>query len=109
MKVLNESLLTEVLNRIVGKVHPEKIYLFGSHTYGIPHENSDVDLLVIVSDTSIPSHKHEIQIYRVLRGLFLPIEIRVDTRTEFERRSKWLNSIERIANEKGKILYEPHP
>ena len=26
---------------------PEKIILFGSHAYGIPHEDSDVAILVV--------------------------------------------------------------
>jgi hypothetical protein len=44
-----------------------------------------------------------------VRGLFLPAEIKVVTRPEFERRSQWLSSIERVTKEKGKILYEAQP
>jgi predicted nucleotidyltransferase len=29
---------------------PEKIILFGSHAYGRPHRDSDVDVLVILPD-----------------------------------------------------------
>ena len=36
--------LTEVIAR---KYKPEKIILFGSHAYGEPHEESDIDLLII--------------------------------------------------------------
>jgi len=28
--------------------HPDKIILFGSHAYGTPHEDSDVDILVVM-------------------------------------------------------------
>src|SRR3989442_390876 len=28
--------------------HPEKIILFGSHAYGTPHADSDVDILVVM-------------------------------------------------------------
>src|SRR6266446_915988 len=34
--------------QIAEKFHPEKIILFGSYAYGRPHEESDVDLLVIM-------------------------------------------------------------
>src|SRR3954470_19232548 len=34
--------------RIAEKFQPEKIILFGSYAYGTPHEESDVDLLVIM-------------------------------------------------------------
>ena len=34
--------------RIAEKFQPEKIILFGSYAYGTPHNESDVDLLVIM-------------------------------------------------------------
>src|SRR3984893_6918968 len=34
--------------RIAERFQPDKIILFGSYAYGKPHEESDVDLLVIV-------------------------------------------------------------
>ena len=34
--------------RIARRFRPEKIILFGSYAYGTPHEESDVDLLVIM-------------------------------------------------------------
>jgi predicted nucleotidyltransferase len=34
--------------QIAERFHPDKIILFGSYAYGQPHEESDVDLLVIM-------------------------------------------------------------
>src|SRR3954463_3933058 len=34
--------------RIAERFQPDKIILFGSYAYGTPHEESDVDLLVIM-------------------------------------------------------------
>ena len=34
--------------QIAERFHPDKIILFGSHAYGTPHADSDVDLLVIM-------------------------------------------------------------
>src|SRR3954465_6675840 len=34
--------------QIAERFHPRKIILFGSYAYGTPHEESDVDLLVIM-------------------------------------------------------------
>ena len=31
-----------------GAIRPDKIILFGSQAYGTPHEDSDVDILVIM-------------------------------------------------------------
>jgi predicted nucleotidyltransferase len=33
---------------VAEKFHPEQIILFGSHAYGTPHDDSDVDILVVV-------------------------------------------------------------
>jgi len=106
MKVIDLTLLDKAIKRIVAALNPEVIYLYGSHAYGQPHEDSDVDLLVVVQDSSLPPHKRAIEAYRSLRGLFFPAEIKVVTRAEFERRSQWLSSLERTVKERGKLLYE---
>jgi len=37
-----------VVDQIVARWHPEKVILFGSHAYGTPTPDSDVDLLIIM-------------------------------------------------------------
>ena len=106
MRTIDRELLDETVRRIVAALQPEVIYLYGSHAYGHPHEDSDVDLFVVVRDSLLPPHKRAIEAYRALRGLFLPAEVKVLTRAEFERRGQWLSSIERVVREKGKVLYE---
>ena len=105
MRNVDRELLNETVRRLVAALQPEEIYLYGSHAYGQPHEDSDVDLLIVVHDSSLPPHKRAIEAYRSLRGLFLPAEVKVVTRAEFERRTQWLSSIERVVREKGKVLY----
>ena len=106
MKTIDPSLLEEAIRRIVDVLHPELVYLYGSHAYGHPDEDSDVDLLVVVCDSRLPPHKRAIEAYRALRGLFLPAEVKVMTRAEFEGRAEWLSSIGRVVRKKGKVLYE---
>ena len=106
MKTIDPSLLEEAVRRIVEALHPELVYLYGSHAYGRPDEDSDVDLFIVVRDSTVPPHKRAVEAYRALRGLFLPAEVKVMTRAEFERRADWLSSIERVIRKKGKVLYE---
>jgi len=108
MRTVDPQLLEKAVQRIVSALQPEAVYLYGSHAYGQPHQNSDVDLLVVVRDSPLPRHKRAVEAYRALRGLFIPAEVQVVTRREFERRAQWLSSIERVAKEKGKVLYESH-
>jgi len=103
---IDPVLLEEVVQRLVAALRPEKIYLYGSHAYGQPHKDSDVDLLVVVAQSVLPNHRRAVEAYRALRGLFIPAEIKVVTQAEFERRAQWFSSIERVVEEKGRMLYE---
>lgn len=106
MKKLEPELLDEIVQRLVNALHPEKIYLFGSHAYGQPNDDSDVDLLVVIRDSGVPIRKKTSEGYRALQELLVPAEIKVVDQIEFGKRSKWVNSIERVVIEKGKLLYE---
>lgn len=105
MRTLDSALLNETVRRIVAAFDPIAVYLYGSHAYGQPHQDSDIDLLVVVNESTLPPHQRAVAAYRALQGLFVPVEIKVATRAEFERRARWQSSIERIVQEKGKVLY----
>ena len=50
---MNENIRTELekLKEIITKTLPiDQIYLFGSHAYGNPHKDSDIDLYVVLKD-----------------------------------------------------------
>ena len=42
--------LKEITAGILQAVPALKIYLFGSYAYGVPNENSDIDLYVVIPD-----------------------------------------------------------
>ena len=54
--VPNEG-IQQLSERIVREFHPERIILFGSYAYGIPTNDSDVDILVILPFDGKPIHK----------------------------------------------------
>jgi predicted nucleotidyltransferase len=105
MKVIDSRLLDEIVRRIVAALQPETIYLYGSHAYGQPHKDSDVDLLIVVRESACSPHESTIEVYRALRGLYVSAEVKVVTQREFEHRARWLISVERVVKEKGKALY----
>jgi uncharacterized protein len=47
--MLKEKEIQNIINKIKHKIHPSKIYLFGSYANGNPKPNSDLDLLVIAN------------------------------------------------------------
>jgi uncharacterized protein len=100
-----------VINRIVEIIkdnfNPEKIILFGSYAYGIPNENSDIDLLVIVKTSPQPRYKRAGEIRKYIFGLTdIPKDILVYTESEVE---EWKNVqqsfITSIFNH-GVVMYE---
>jgi uncharacterized protein len=105
VKEISPELLEEVTGRIIGAVHPEKIFLFGSHAWGKPTEDSDVDLMVIVGPSEQPGYRVARDIYRSLRGLRMPVEIVVRTRQEMERGQAVKASLERKVLEEGRVLH----
>ena len=65
-----ETTLAEITRRLVATYQPEQVVLFGSHAWGEPNENSDVDLLVVVAESNEPAYRRASAGYRSLFGLF---------------------------------------
>jgi predicted nucleotidyltransferase len=89
--------------RIAERFRPEKIILFGSYAYGKPHEESDVDLLVIMRTKN--AIDQSIRIKLAFKRLF-SLDLIVRTPWQIERGLKDNNWFLREIVEKGKVLYE---
>jgi uncharacterized protein len=105
MERLQQSIEAEVVRRLVEEFHPEAVYLFGSHAWGEPQEGSDIDLLVILSESQQTPARRAARAHRSLRGLQVPVDVLVKTRAEFERYLPVYASLEAQIVEKGKLLY----
>jgi predicted nucleotidyltransferase len=91
--------------QIAERFHPEKIILFGSYAYGRPHNESDVDLLVIM-----PTRNAIDQAIRIDLAFERPFALDVHVRTPYQIKQglkegdcDWFL---REIIEKGKVLYE---
>lgn len=105
MKQLTTDLLDRITQKLVIALNPEQIILFGSYAYGDPTEDSDVDLLVIVSQSDEPRYRRARQAYKVLRGIGIPKDILVMTRAEVERKANVPSSLINQVLSQGKVLY----
>lgn len=97
--------LAAVVRRLVDALHPERIYLFGSRARGDARPESDYDLLVVVDRSSEPSHRRAQAGYRALRGIMLPLDLLVWTRSEFERQLPAAASLAATVCREGQLLY----
>ena len=98
--------LSEVIDRIVRKFHPEKIILFGSWARGAAREDSDLDLLVVLPRVE-HKRKAAIEVLRALNGLPISKDVIVTTPQKIKERGKVIGYILRTALEEGKVIYEP--
>ena len=106
VKHLSTQFLNEITHRLVTALEPEQIFLFGSYAYGEPTEDSDVDLLVIISKSDEPRYRRARHAYKALRGIGIPKDILVMTRSEVELKASVANSLVNQIIRQGKLLYE---
>lgn len=102
---VDDELLKEIVSRIVNAVHPERIVLFGSYAYGMPKDESDLDILVILH-SELPRYKRSVPIYKALTGLLVPKDILVYTPEEIEDWSEVPQAFITTILKKGKVIYE---
>lgn len=88
---------------IAEEFHPEKIILFGSYAYGTPHEDSDVDLLVVM-----PTRDQHSQAVRIRYRLSAPFPCDLIVRTPYQMswRLAEKESFTTSIVSQGKVLYE---
>ena len=83
---------------------PQKIILFGSHAYGEPQWDSDVDLLVIMPFRGSP-HRQAVTIRNRIEAE-VALDLLVRTPEQVSRRLEMGDSFMREILERGKVVYE---
>src|SRR5436309_10506813 len=97
------AVIRRYARQVAERFRPDKIILFGSHAYGTPHEDSDVDLLVVM-----PARNQLDQAFKIHWAVRPPFPLDIIVRTP--KNLKWrLEEGESFLTEivtKGKVLYE---
>lgn len=82
----------EVIPLLKSKFDIEKVILFGSHAYGKPDDNSDIDLVVILNERGLSKNYMEKlnqrqKVTQVLKNYRkkIPLDVLVYTREEWEK------------------------
>lgn len=89
---------------IVDKFQPQRVILFGSYAYGKPHQDSDVDLLVIM-ETSLRPALQAAQIHLEMKHS-IPLDIIVCTPEQVKERLRQGDCFLHEVLSKGVTLYE---
>lgn len=105
MNTVSPALLDEITQRLVGEFGPEQVWLFGSHAWGTPTDESDLDLMVIVPQSEERVVRREQRAQRCLGRLPVSADVLVRTRREVQRLQDVPGSLTRFVLQKGRKLY----
>jgi predicted nucleotidyltransferase len=96
--------IQELCDQIVREFQPEKIILFGSHAYGSPTPDSDVDLLVVMPYEG----EYRKQLVNMLNQIetYLPLDLLLRTPEEIRERLELGDFFIKEITERGKIMYD---
>ena len=103
--VINETLVQEIVQRILSTTRPERIILFGSASTGLMTKDSDIDLLVI-ERSPLDNRQEQLRIRQALKDLDHPFDIIVMPPERFEESKNVIGGIAYPAHKYGRVLYE---
>jgi len=98
------AFIRKLCKRIAEAYHPEKIILFGSHAYGKPTPESDVDLLIVMEFEGRPIEQ-SIKISDEL-DIVTPVDLLIYTPKEVEARLQDGDMFIVDVMRRGKVMYE---
>ena len=96
--------IKDLCQQIVKKFNPQKVILFGSHAYGKPSADSDVDLLVVMP-FECRSVEQAIKIRQLIYPK-MPLDLLARTPAQIKERTEMGDFFIKDIIERGKILYE---
>jgi predicted nucleotidyltransferase len=103
--MIKKKTIDSIKNTLVAVYKPLEIYLFGSYAWGTPTDESDLDLLIIVSRSTKHSYERAVKGYHALRDMTISKDILVLTKKEFEESSEDITTLCYKAKREGKLLY----
>ena len=100
-----EPPLHDIVRRIVEALRPRRIVMFGSRARGDERPDSDLDLMVEMVTKDSPAQRS-----RAIDALFglrrWAMDVIVYTPEEVEEQRRYRNSLIRVIESEGKVLYE---
>ena len=102
---VDETLLSEIVRRVLRVAQPERIILFGSAATGQMTKGSDIDLLIV---EPAPKNRHEesVAIADAIGDVHFPVDVKIIASERFEATKDIIGGIAYPAHKYGRVLYE---
>ena len=111
--MLPHEIKEQILEQLLERLKLYRVILFGSYAGGAPEADSDIDLLVVTDDDSMPANFEEnmenyLAVSSALREIKrkIPIDLIVHTKPMHERFMQLGSMFSREVAKKGEVLYE---
>ena len=104
VKIKND--LDIIKESVLQAIPAETIYLFGSYAYGVPHADSDIDIYVVVPDSTTELSELYADIIGFIRKNKgrLDLDLLIGHTNVFNRRKNG-PTLEKVIAQKGEVLY----
>lgn len=103
---ITPQLIRSITATIVRKYKPEEVILFGSHAWGKPNNDSDLDLFVVKKSRKKRFNRQS-ELRELLRDVQVPMDILVFTPKEVDFQvQEYRNLFIEDIIQKGKVLYK---
>lgn len=98
----------ELLEGVIRVFDPVEVWLFGSHARGDTHEDSDIDLFVVVDDEKRGKFEAGESIAAARNGFCGPLDLFLTTSSAFEQRRTVIGTLDEIVSGEGARVYFRH-
>ena len=105
MTPLIQNILTDMVDRLVAEFHPLKVYLFGSHAWGNPSADSDIDLMIVMEHLPESPTCMTRRAYDVLSSRKVPVDILFRGIDTFRLWASHPSTLEYLIERQGVVLY----
>ena len=102
---VDDSLVREIVRRLLDVIRPSRIILFGSAATGTMTRDSDIDLLVVAPAPS-NTLDERVKLHKALRGLGYPFDVFIIGAERFEETKNLFGGIAYPAHKYGRVIYE---
>jgi uncharacterized protein len=101
---VDETLLKEIVRRVLSVARPDRIILFGSAAAGHMTKDSDIDLLV-VEPSPANTRERSVEIRDAVGTVGYAVDVIVMRTERFERTKRLIGGIAYPANKYGRVIY----
>ncbi len=103
--MLTPDEIDALVRRIVARLRPRKVIVFGSYAKGTATARSDLDLFVI-QETDLPRAKRADDVRPIIANVLIPVDVLVYTPEEVEAHEGREFSFVRSVLQTGRTVFE---